>query len=124
MAEKQESCAICGKKLTFLNTQMKKYNGQKICTSCAWKITKNEMKENYNKAKEEYKEQDQKKGKCPKCGSENLEAYSDSKKQGYGASKGCCGYILMGPFGLLCGLCGNKDQTSSGRMCMDCGHKF
>ena len=35
-----ENCSICGKKLNFWNTQLKKYEGKKVCTSCAWKTTK------------------------------------------------------------------------------------
>lgn len=40
---KQQNCAICGKRLGFWNTQLKKYKGKKICTSCAWKIARQEM---------------------------------------------------------------------------------
>ncbi len=42
---------------------------------------------------------------CPKCGSKNI--YID--KKGYGAGKGCCWAILLGPLGLLCGFKGSKN---------------
>ena len=65
---------------------------------------------------------------CPKCGSNNLQAVSESNTTGggYGAGKGCCGYILLGPLGLLCGACGSKSKTTTKTffVCMDCGNKF
>ncbi len=65
---------------------------------------------------------------CPKCGGKNLQAVSESNTTGggYGAGKGCCGYILLGPLGLLCGACGSKAKTTTKTffVCMDCGHKF
>ena len=36
----------------------------------------------------------------------------DTKSSGYSASEGCCGLCLMGPAGLLCGLCGSGSTTS------------
>lgn len=70
---------------------------------------------------------------CPKCGSNNIQVVTNvvdnTKVQGYGLGKGCCGSVLMGPFGLLCGLCGmgNKKgsiNTAHSRVCANCGHKF
>ena len=47
---------------------------------------------------------------------------------GYGVEKGCCGWILFGPLGLLCGLCGtgvkSQTQTKTYWMCRSCGNKF
>ena len=44
--------------------------------------------------------------KCPNCQSENVHLVKevDTTTKGYGAGEGCCGYILFGPVGLLCGL--------------------
>ena len=65
---------------------------------------------------------------CPKCGSENFEFITETSTTGknVSGSKACCGYILMGPFGLLCGFCGKGKQTKSETFCMckDCGNKF
>jgi hypothetical protein len=49
--EEIETCSICGRKLNFWNTQLKTYEGKKICTSCAWKLTKKEMGEIKGKQK-------------------------------------------------------------------------
>lgn len=69
---------------------------------------------------------------CPKCHSSDLvpitETRTDVSGGGYGVGKGCCGWILLGPFGLLCGLCGTKvkshTRTITSWVCKDCGNKF
>lgn len=73
---------------------------------------------------------------CPKCKSRNLQVvmntdfHSETKGGGFSAGKGCCGLMLLGPLGLLCGACGNKQKTtvtSSSTnvwVCHDCGNKF
>jgi len=38
-----ETCSICGKKLNFWNTQLKKHEGKKVCTKCALGLAKQEM---------------------------------------------------------------------------------
>ncbi len=49
---------------------------------------------------------------------------------GYSGAKGCLGYLLFGPCGLLCGNCGNSRTTttqSTNRtywVCQQCGNKF
>jgi tellurium resistance protein TerD len=54
---------------------------------------------------------------CPKCGSKNVFV----SKRGFNASDACCGALLVGPLGLLCGQSGaNKIE----RNCLDCGKKF
>ena len=55
--------------------------------------------------------------KCPKCHTTQLFA----AKKGYGGGKGCCGLLLLGPIGLLCGLCGANTMFVT---CMKCGHKW
>jgi len=65
---------------------------------------------------------------CPKCGNHYLQAATETNTSGkdFSASKGCCGAILFGPIGVLCGLCGEGRQTRSTTywMCPNCGHKF
>lgn len=69
---------------------------------------------------------------CPNCHSSNLmllpETKTDISGGGYRVGKGCCGWILLGPLGLLCGLCGtgikSKSQTVTFWVCKDCGNKF
>ncbi|OON92089.1 MAG: hypothetical protein ATN34_04740 [Epulopiscium sp. Nele67-Bin002] len=66
--------------------------------------------------------------KCSKCGSEDCQIINEVRSSGkdFSASKGCCGAILMGPIGILCGACG-KGKTivsTSYWVCNSCGNKF
>lgn len=65
---------------------------------------------------------------CPKCGNTNLQAVTESTSTGkdFSAGKGCCGAILLGPIGILCGACGKGRQINSTTywLCSKCGHKF
>ena len=64
--------------------------------------------------------------KCPKCGSENVHVSIEITKQGFSGGKGCCGAILLGPLGLLCGLCGKNKIKSEEKywLCNNCGAQF
>lgn len=74
--------------------------------------------------------------KCPCCGGHNLQTVSEvttvtsTTGGGYSGGKGCLGLLLFGPFGLLCGNCGNAQKTEVQNntklfwVCSDCGHKF
>ena len=67
--------------------------------------------------------------KCPNCGGEHCQVVTEvnSYTQGFGVGKGCCGYICFGPIGLLCGLCGMGEGSSTSVtywICQDCGRKF
>jgi len=54
---------------------------------------------------------------CPKCGSKNIHI----EKRGFDAGGACCGALLVGPFGLLCGQSGaNKLEKT----CLSCNKKF
>lgn len=74
---------------------------------------------------------------CPECGSRNLQYTTDTdfsttvKTKGFSGSKGCLGYLMFGPLGILCGNCGSGKSTttvnattSHGWICRSCGHKF
>lgn len=71
---------------------------------------------------------------CPKCGAESGSCLSINKAttkttgSNYNAGSGCCGMILLGPFGLLCGLCGaGKNTTTQNQtwwVCQQCGAEF
>lgn len=66
--------------------------------------------------------------KCPKCGCNDCQPINESYTtgRGYGAGKGCCGYLLLGPIGLLCGACGSGSRTTNQLywVCKKCGYKF
>lgn len=69
---------------------------------------------------------------CPQCGSRHLTVLSETNVQTTGKNfslgQACCGDILLGPFGLLCGLCGQGKTTTSTSttywVCSNCGKKF
>ena len=44
----------------------------------------------------------------------------------YSAGKGCCGWLLAGPVGILCGFCtkGKQTYTESFWVCNTCGKKW
>lgn len=51
---------------------------------------------------------------CPYCGGSCHPLQKDTtsvKTRGYSAGNGACGMCLLGPFGLLCGLCGTGSTT-------------
>ncbi len=59
---------------------------------------------------------------CPECGSTNI--YLRTKENtDFHEGNACCGLILFGPLGLLCGLTGKKESTTF-RKCGNCGHEF
>jgi len=66
--------------------------------------------------------------KCPKCGNTNLQVTTETTTKGkdYHASRGCCGAIIFGPIGVICGLCGKGKRINSTSywMCPECGNKF
>lgn len=65
---------------------------------------------------------------CPKCGSTECTPIVETSTSGkdFSAGKGCCGFVLLGPLGILCGACGEGKQTASTTywMCSSCGTKF
>lgn len=55
--------------------------------------------------------------RCPECNSTQIHV----DKKGYDAGGGCCGTIIFGPLGLLCGQFGaNKIRIT----CISCGHSW
>ena len=69
---------------------------------------------------------------CPNCGNEYLQMTVETQVtttgSSYSAGKGCLGYLLFGPLGLLCGGCGQSQHTTSTNktfcVCSACGNKF
>lgn len=65
---------------------------------------------------------------CPKCGYANCQIITETTSSGtdFSASQGCCGALLLGPIGILCGACtgGKKIKSKSYWICPNCGKKF
>lgn len=62
--------------------------------------------------------------KCPKCGSERIQFGTNTSGGGFSFSDACCGSIILGPLGVLCGACGSDTKTEEFWICQDCGNKF
>lgn len=65
---------------------------------------------------------------CPNCGSNNSQIINQVTTKGtdFSASKGCCGAVLLGPIGILCGACGQGRKTYNNQfwVCADCGRRW
>lgn len=69
---------------------------------------------------------------CPYCGNNNCRPIVKTEVKtsggGYGFWNGCCGLILLGPVGLLCGACGSSVKTKVRNetwwVCQKCGKEF
>jgi hypothetical protein len=55
--------------------------------------------------------------RCPKCGCTQL----STEKKGMSGEDACCGALLLGPLGLLCGLQGANKVIVT---CLKCGHQW
>lgn len=55
--------------------------------------------------------------RCPSCGSESCHIIeeSETRQKGYGVCSGICGYLILGPIGFLCGLCGMGEGKTTRR---------
>lgn len=67
--------------------------------------------------------------RCPNCGSENISSIvnTNTHTKGFDGSNACCGYLLFGWPGVLCGLCNTGDTTTTTHttnICNDCGKRF
>ena len=83
-----------------------------------------------NNLSQEYKpDKERNDSVCPFCQTSNcqpiLKSTTEVKHSGYHWDSGCCGMFLLGPFGLLCGLCGtgseSKTTHESWWSCTQCG---
>ncbi len=61
---------------------------------------------------------------CPKCESENCSFHSSTHTTSGSFCDGCCGFLIFGPIGILCGLCRKDSTTKEFWVCNDCGCKF
>jgi len=63
---------------------------------------------------------------CIKCGSTNVTPFNSANtKSKFSFFEACCGFILFGPLGILCGM-NSKIKTSNQThwMCQVCGNQF
>jgi len=62
--------------------------------------------------------------RCPNCNSDHVQFATKTSGSSFGSGEACCGFLLMGPLGLLCGFCGSDVSTDEFWICQECGHKF
>lgn len=75
--------------------------------------------------------------RCPDCGSHDVKQIpvatttTTNNVKGFDGCSACCGYMLFGWVGILCGLCGMGEGTSKvthttrmERECQHCGRIF
>lgn len=99
--------------------------GEKFCKNCGQPVITNDFLE---KQQNNSKCQEEEGVSCPYCGSKDYQVVvkTEVKGGGYSASSGCCGFLLLGPLGLLCGACGSDVKSSSETWwnCKKCGKEF
>lgn len=65
---------------------------------------------------------------CPRCGKDNSQIINEVSTKGkdFYASKGCCGAMMLGPIGVLCGACGKGRKVNNHQywICNSCGKKW
>lgn len=94
----------------------------KFCPQCGAEAGKQkDTKEAQGQVEPKPKEEDR--VVCPKCGSENIHFVTVQEGSGFDRGNACCGYLLCGPLGLLCGVKDDK-QIKTVRKCMKCGQEF
>ena len=105
-------CSNCGNEIN---------NNSKFCQHCGAEINNNSNSNLPIVTKEPVSNSN--KVLCPKCGSDNIHFITVQASQNFDKSDACCGYLLCGPLGLLCGV---KDKTESKtvRKCMNCNKEF
>lgn len=102
----------------------------KFCTTCGERFDTQKKDETYIEEeavviqeKKEYQNENQNMVSCPNCGSKQIQFITVTEGSDYDAGNGCCGLLLFGPIGLICGLVNNK-KTKTTRKCMNCGKEF
>lgn len=63
--------------------------------------------------------------RCPHCGSTMCHVITETDYKGFGFIRGCLGWLIFGPIGILCGMCGmGKGRQRSYWVCDSCRHRF
>lgn len=109
-------CPKCGQPLQ---------EGARFCSKCGCEVStlpsSSEQTTNFNSAPQ----QNRRRLRCPKCDSEDIQFTSSTTSKGVSVRNSCCGYILLGPLGLLCGLHkAGESTTSEFWVCRNCGARF
>ena len=66
---------------------------------------------------------DGKEARCPVCQSRQIQFTTKTVGESFNTPAACCGFVILGPLGLLCGLANNQKSVPV-RKCIQCGHEF
>lgn len=114
-------CSKCGTKLE---------NG--VCPNCGnaanVEVGRTQNNQQWNNAGQQYQTPSYELV-CPRCGNKDLQMVTQSnvhtEGKDFSAGKGCLGFLLLGPLGLLCGMCGKGRQVGTTNIvswiCPKCG---
>ena len=113
------NCPECGKEVS---------DAAKVCIHCGFPLEKNALDAKVatiNPQTNQNSEPNHAGHKifCPRCGSDNVHFITVQTSQNFDKGDACCGYLLCGPLGLLCGVKG-KTESKTVRKCMNCTHEF
>lgn len=116
-------CAVCGEKALDLQNKVSAMEPEQISPSNPEPVTapvfpRRKVEDN----------------PCPNCGNDSSDCQFISKSQSttkyspFGMGDACCGMILLGPAGILCGFCGGtsttKQNDSTWWVCRHCHEEF
>ncbi len=113
-----KTCSICGKKLNFWTSPLKRYKGGKICQSCGWKLAKNEIKQ----VQKEFKKIHETRVTCLSCG--NIWHYGKQEEmQNMGNAMQQAGKSMMCCTGCFPALLIPNQKVADFNKCPKCGSK-
>ena len=111
-------CTNCGAQL---------YEGVRFCNSCGSKVSSgpSTVATPASEPDKHVWQGQANETACPYCGCETCHPTIKTEVSGgYSSSKGCCGFILLGPLGLLCGSSKVRASNETWWNCPKCGKEF
>lgn len=109
-------CSKCGQPLP---------DGTRFCSKCGCEVSPPPGNPEQTANTNSEPQKNRRRLRCPKCDSEDIQFTSSTTSRGVSARNSCCGYILLGPLGLLCGLHkAGETSTSEFWVCRNCGARF
>ena len=105
--QKQELCVVDQEVVYCHKCGTSNQKGNEFCEKCG---------EPLHKAEEDIV-------RCPKCGSAQVQFVTKTEGEAFNSSGACCGWLVCGIPGLICGAQGDQRQVVI-KKCKKCGHEF